>query len=149
MIRTRLALAEDWPRILPLFRAHAEEFGAHLGFDEDRTRELFHNAVTKASPTVWVAECEGDLIGYLAGEIYGYFFTSGIYVQQELIFVRPDKRGTRAAVKLIREFIRWGDMLGARELFFGTSTNFQPERTARLFEHFGAERVGYSLKKVR
>jgi L-amino acid N-acyltransferase YncA len=80
--------------------------------------------------------------------IHGYAFTSGIFTVQEVLYVKPGSRGTRAAAQLMAEFVRWSDMLHARESFGGNSNGFNSERTARFLEHFGFRKVGYSMKRV-
>lgn len=148
MIRVRLAMEWDRADLLGLFRSHAEEFAAHLGFDEDRANAALDQSLSTGSPVCFVAESDGEVIGYVTGRIVDYPYAAGHFVTHELLYVRPDKRGTRAAAKLIREFIQWGEIVGAREVFCGTSTDYKAERVARLFEHFGLRRVGASLKKV-
>lgn len=142
-------MPEDREQSLELARMQVEETLPHLDFRPDIAARTFDAAVATGNPTIFVADEDGELIGYLVGLIEGYAFTSGVYCAQEVLYVRPDKRGTRAAACLTKEFIKWGDVVGARELSFGISNKFQPERTARFFEHFGAERVGIYLRKVR
>jgi len=148
MIGVRLVLDRDEDAIMDLFALHAAEFGAHLGFDPETARACLHQSLDVGSPVCFVAEEDGALLGYITGRICGYTFTTGHFVQHELLFVRPEKRGTRAAVKLIDEFIRWGSTVGAREYYLGTSTNYKADRVARLMELRGAQRVGHSLKGV-
>lgn len=145
----RLALKEDKEAVLDLARMQVEETLPHLDFVYEIAEETFDNAINYADPTIFVAEHKGEVVGYLLGLLEGYAFTSGNFIVQEVLYVRPDMRGTRAAACLTKEFLRWGDIVGAREWIFGISNKFQPERTARFFEHFGAERVGIYLKKVR
>ena len=130
-----------------LARMNAREFASHLPFSKDAFDMTFDGAM-KADPTVFVAGLGEDLVGYLTARMVAYAAAAGFFTNQEVIYVRPDKRGTRAAVSLLRTFVEWSREIGAREAFMGTSTNFQPERTARLMEHVGARRVGYSLKMV-
>ena len=141
----RLATEADRVEFLRLGRSHAAEFVADLGFDDEIAGQTFQAYIDTAEPTIFVVGDSGRLSGYLLAHIHGYSFTSGVFVSQELIYVVPDKRGTRAAARLIRAFIQWGEALNAKQIFFGISNNFQPERTARLFEHFGAQRVGFNL----
>lgn len=145
----RLIMPQDKEAGLELARMQVEETLPHLDFDYDIAEETFESAINHADPTIFVAEHKGEVVGYLLAMLEGYAFTSGVFVTQEVIYVRPDMRGTRAAACLTKEFFRWGEIVGAREWILGISNKFQPERTARFFEHFGAERVGYSLKKVR
>jgi len=150
VIFARLAMPEDKDAVLSLAQMQVEETLPHLDFRRDLAEETFDQGIKHADPTFFVVEDNREVVGYLMGFMEGYAFTSGIFVVQEVLYVRPDKRGTRAAVHLIKEFVRWGEIVGAREWIFGVSNDFQPDRTARLFEKLtGAKRVGYSLKKTR
>lgn len=145
----RLAMPWDKAGVIELARLQVEETHAHLDFRPDLVAETFRNAITKGDPALWVAADDSGLVGFLWARIYEYAFSSGIFVSQEVLFVRPDKRGTRAAVKLIDEYKSWGDMLGAREILFGVSNGRQPDRVAKLFQRKGAELVGHHLRIVR
>ena len=145
----RLALPRDEAAILALTRMDVAETLPHLDFDEAITRATFHDALTKAAPTIFVYETrEGEVVGFLLAYIHGYAFTSGIFTVQEVLYVRPDKRGTLAAASLMAEFTRWSDSLGARENIGGNSNKFHSDRTAKFLGLFGFEIVGYFVKRV-
>lgn len=149
-MRTRLVMPEDKDAVLSLAEMQVAETAPHMDFSREIAEKTFESSLKYADPTVFVAEDRGEVIGFLAGYMENYAFTSGVFVIQEVLYVRPDKRGTRAAVYLIKEFARWGDVVGAREVIFGIANKFQPERTSRLFQRVaGAEEVGVFLKKVR
>lgn len=146
----RLALETDEDAVIELGRMQQEETLPHLDFVEWIARDTFQNYLKTADPTFFVAEENGVVIGHLMALIQGYAFTDGIYVVQEVLYVKPDKRGTRAAAALVKAFVEWGERLKAREIIFGISNKFQPERTAKFFElTAGAEQVGIYLKRVR
>lgn len=146
----RLALADDEDAVVELARMQVEETLPHLEFREDITRDTFQTGIRTADPTIFVVEEDRQVVGYLMGLLNGYAFTDGVFVVQEVIYVRPDKRGTRAAAHLVKAFVQWGECLEAKEIIFGISNKFQPERTAKFFElTAGAEPVGFYLKRVR
>lgn len=149
MIRTRLIMPGDEQAFLDMGHAQVRETVPEKEFDRERATRVFRASIEKAHPTIFVAEQQGALIGYLAAALCEYSFATGIYVEQRVLYVRPDKRGSRAAASLVLEFIRWGDEVGAEEWLFGVSNGREIERTARFFEKFGAKRVGYHLRKVR
>ena len=144
----RLVMTEDKDEMLALGKMQIEETLPHLTFERDVAEETFENSIKYADPTIFVAELDLKVIGYLVGLIQSYCFTSGIFVVQEVLYVHPDHRGTRAAASLVKAFIKWGQELEAREIIFGISNNFQPDRTAKFFELFGAKRCGFYLKKI-
>jgi L-amino acid N-acyltransferase YncA len=144
----RLALEEDEDVVVEMARAQVAETLPHLDFDDYLTRASFHRYLDNANPTIFVVERDRKIVGVLWALIENYAFTSGIYVVQEVIYVLPEHRGSRAAVALVKEFTRWGEQMKAREIIFGISNKFQPERTAKFFQMFGAEIVGFYLKRV-
>ena len=146
----RLAMPEDKDAVLELAEMQVRETLPHLDFQRDVAEQTFENAVEHADPTIFVCEDRGEVIGYLMGMLEGYAFTSGVFVVQEVLYVKPEKRGSRAAVHLIKIFDEWAKIVGAREAIMGISNKFQPARTSRLFQRLtGAEEVGVLRKKVR
>lgn len=146
----RLAMPEDRDAVLSLAKMQVEETLPHLEFREDLTSQAFSNAVSKGDPLCLVYEGPHGISGMLWARIYDYAFASGVFVSQEVVYVRPDKRGTRAAVQLLLEYIRWGgEDVNAREILFGISNGRNTERVARLFEKLGAQRVGTHHRIVR
>lgn len=143
-MRVRLVEEADYEAFLALAQEGAAESEADLGF----TRETFDETFGRffRDMTCWVCEADdGTLAGFLLAVINGFYFTAGLAVSCEVIYVTPAKRGSRAPALLLDEFFRWGDMLGARRKYFGINNSLHPERTARFLERWGARRVGISL----
>lgn len=145
----RLVMPEDRSAVLSLAEMQVVETLPHLDFDADVAGAAFDEVMKGDGQIGWVYDNGREVTGFLWAKMCGYAFTSGLFVQQEVFYVRPDKRGTRAAVELLLEFIRWGEIVGARETLFGISNGHNPERVARLFERLGAERVGFHHRIVR
>jgi L-amino acid N-acyltransferase YncA len=148
-MRVRLALESDARTIVDMARTNMEQTRSTLTFDEDRCLATIASYLHTASPTIWVAETkDGEVVGFLVADFYEYRAASGIFTTQEVLFVRPDKRGTRAAAILMKELVAWSQMLGAKEIVGGNDNEFNSERTARFLEHFGFERVGFSMRRA-
>lgn len=139
----------DADAVLALAEQQVAETLPHLTFERSFAEAAFQQALTGGDLAIVAESDSGQIVGFLHARIYGYTFCSGIFVSQEVVYVRPDKRGTRAAVELLSEYIRWGDVVGAKEILFGISNGRNPDRAAKLFEHLGAERVGYHHRIVR
>jgi hypothetical protein len=67
---------------------------------------------------------------------------------QQVLFVRSDMRGTRAAALLMQNLVAWSERLGANEIEGGNNNGFQSERTAKFLGLFGFERVGIAMRRV-
>lgn len=116
-------------------------------FSEARCRQTIQDYLEIASPTIFVAEDKGEVVGMLVCDFYEYRAADGLWTSQEVLFVRPEKRGGRAAALLMRELIAWSKMLGAREIIGGNDNEFNSDRTAKFLEHFGFYRVGHSMRR--
>lgn len=144
----RLMLIDDVEDVVDMARANVEETRPDLTFDEERMCLTIANYFNRADPTIFVCEEKGRVIGMLICNFYEYRAMAGRFATQEVIYVRSERRGTRAAVLLMKELIAWSQRLGAKEIIGGNDNDFQSDRTARFLEHFGFVRVGYALKRV-
>ncbi len=140
----RLAMPEDREQLRSLSCGAALECEPDLGFDNavfDRT----FDGVLRGTPTGFVAALGHVIVGFALCEIEGFHFASGISTVLQIIYVRPDKRGTRAAALLLAEFIRWSEIVGSRRRYLGINTGQGIERTARFFERAGARSLGHCM----
>lgn len=102
----------------------------------------------RADPTFFVVEGAGrNLIGFMMATIGGYAYASGIYTTQQVMYVRPEKRGGRAATLLIKNLIEWSKMLGAREITGGNNNGLYTAQTERLLGKHGFEPMGTFMRR--
>lgn len=144
----RLALASDIDAVVDMARENIETTRSSLVFDEVKCRETFYQYLDTASPTIWVVEDRREAIAFMLAEVYDYRAASGLYTTQEVLFVKPAKRGSRASVLLMKNLITWSQRLGAKEIIGGNDNGFNSERTAKFLEHFGFERVGFAMRRA-
>jgi L-amino acid N-acyltransferase YncA len=145
-MQIRLALASDADAIVEMARINMETRPT-LTFSEARCRQTIQDYLNLASPTIFVAEDKSGVIGMLVCDFYEYRAATGLWTSQEVLFVKPDKRGLRAAALLMNELIAWSEMLGAKEIVGGNDNEFNSDRTARFLERFGFKRVGHSMRR--
>lgn len=145
----RLALKADEDAFVEMSRIGAAESLRHVGeFDAGMVRGQFQQYLDTADPTIFVCDERREAIGFMLATVSAYRFAAGFYTTQEILFVRPDRRGTRAAMLLTQEFTRWSDKLGAVENTGGNDNGLFTESTARLLEHCGFERVGVFMRRI-
>jgi L-amino acid N-acyltransferase YncA len=147
-MRVRLALEQDFPAIVEMARINVEETRQDLTFDENQAWNTCYSYLDKAEPTIFVIEDKDGVIGLTLSSINDYRAASGLFTTQEVLFVRPEKRGSRAAVLLMKNLIAWSRKVGAKEIVGGNDNEFNSERTAAFLGHFGFKRVGYAMKMV-
>lgn len=143
----RLADEGDIDVVVEMARMNMAETRSELVFDEHLCRETFYQYLDTAKPTIFVVEDRRAVIGFLLADFYGYRAATGLFTVQEVLFVSPAKRGTRAAVMLMKHLIAWSKQLGAKEIIGGNDNGFNSERTARFLEHFGFKRVGIAMRR--
>lgn len=146
-MKVRLALETDADAIVEMARTNMLQTRPTLTFNEDRCRKTIRNYLDLASPTIFVAESKGEAIGLLVCDFYEHRAADGHFAVQEVLFVRPDKRGTRAAALLMKELVSWAGQLGCNEIVGGNDNEFNSDRTARFLEHFRFKRVGYAMRR--
>ncbi len=144
----RLAIERDREALRILGRMQVEETQPHLVWSDERANATWGRYLVGGNPVFFVVEDCRELVGYLYALSVDYGFTCGFFVTQEVIYIRPDKRGTRAAAMLVRAFNEWADRLQPNEVFAGVANGFKQERTTRFFEHFGFTRVGQYLRRI-
>ncbi|QIG74319.1 N-acyltransferase protein [Rhizobium phage RHph_N65] len=144
----RLALEEDTDAIIELARMNCEISTPHLTFSPEKVRETVQSYLEYASPTMFVVEHNREVIGLLVATINEYRHADGLYTTSEVIFVKPAYHGSRAAILLVRELIRWSERLGAIEITGGNDNRYKSERTAKFLEHFGFEQVGFFMRRT-
>lgn len=144
----RLAAESDRAALIALGRQLSTEKGSHLVFDETRANATIDRHFSDPVVTFFVVEDDGEVVGFLMALRLEYAAHAGFFVAQELFYVRPDKRGTRAAASLFSAFNAWADSLHPEEVFAGIATGHRPDVAARWMRRFGFEPVGPSMRRL-
>lgn len=145
----RLGLEYEVEVFEPMARAAVAESVPYVTYNPDRVRATYRRYLETANPTFFFVEDRREVIGFLQASMADYQFADGFYTTQQVLWVRPDKRGTRAAALLMDEFTRWSDRLGAVENTGGNDNDLTSDRTARFLSRFGFQRVGYFVRRMR
>ena len=147
-MQVRLGEVQDCDAVCDMARRNIEETRVGMEFDLERCRRSYVSYLQTAEPTIFVAEDNGQVIGFTLSSLNAYRAASGLYTTQEVLYVIPEKRGSRAAVLLMKNLIEWSKLLGAKEIIGGNDNRFNSDRTARFLEHFGFEQVGNAMRRV-
>lgn len=144
-MRVRLAASEDLLHAMVLGREmHAESRFRHYPLDERRAQTAFSDMVTHPhTACVLLAEASaGQLAGMLAAVVTDYFFADVRVVQDKWFYVRPEHRGSSAAMKLMLAVRRWAENRRARELNINMSVDIDRERFDRFMGHLQFRNCG-------
>jgi len=145
----RAPVQEDTDKLTDLvLEMHQESDYAFLPYDRGKVRALILQYIEDQNTRCGlVAEENQTLIGMIGGVLIEYYFCEETLVADEILFVKRERRGGRAALLLIRGLQKWAERHGARELCLSISTNIHSETTGRFYERLGFSRVGGVFKK--
>lgn len=149
-ITVRRAGLEDLPALIALGRVmHAESLIPFPKIDETATRARLAQYERAGVPYFMaLAEQEpGGAIGMITAQPCIYVFAEGVCAQHDIFYVRPEKRGSDAALKLVRAFEDWAETIGAREVRLAVHTGLFPDRTGRFYEKLGYRHMGGNFMK--
>lgn len=139
-MKIRFAQQEDIPTVLAMGkRMLAESRFSHYGVNEEK---LLSVITAMVSPTdkacIFLAErATGEIVGMLAGYVTDYFFCDAIVAQDRWFYVRPEYRGSSAAVKLLLTFRQWAQNRKADEFSINMSVGIDMARFNKFMTHLG------------
>lgn len=124
---------------------HAESRFSALPFDGERLRTSLAGAIDDDRGVYFTAlarSSRGAVAGGLFGTVEKPYFTSGVLAHDYAFYVRPDFRGSSAALKLLTAFRRWAQKRGASELHVYQTVAVERERFDRMMRRAGFEYAG-------
>lgn len=136
-IRIREVEPEDWPEVWRMGLLLLEE-SQYAGLEPDEAHaRLYFDAIFQSDDMAgWVAEEDGELVGFLVASRAVHFFSKTTYTIDLSWYVIPEKRGSSAGRRLLKAYLYWSKS-GASETYLAVNTGISPERTARLLKHYG------------
>lgn len=148
----RTARPYDIPALIELGAGfHAESRFRALPYDRTMVRTRFEEAL--AHPERYfaaVADEEGVPVALLAGYLTELHFTPVRVAMDACFYVRPDRRGTPAARRLLALFETFAGEHGASFVLLGVTSGIADDRTGRLLRHLGYGTMGANYgKKVQ
>ncbi len=139
-MKIRSATHDDIAALLDMGKGMLLEsrFHAH-GFAPGKTIRLiehvFQNPQTNC---LFVAVNSTDEIaGFIAGHTLDYFFCDALLAQDRCFYVRPQHRGSSAAIKLLSAFRRWAELRHAHDLCINMSVAIDMPRFNKLMTRLG------------
>ena len=145
--QVRLAEAEDFQAVSDMAKQNHEESCPHREWNPERMRQTFFgDYLQNEQCLIFVATKDAEVVGFLLTMACDYRAFSGHFTVQEVLFVRPDRRGTRAAALLMKKLVEWSRDIGALEIIGGNDNEVHSEQTARFLSKFGFKFHGYAMK---
>lgn len=151
-LKIRPVEPRDLELVLPLAKAMRDESPRYQRrrWSEDKVRMLVEYFASGPHGGAFVADEDGQIVGMVAGGAAEDFFGPDMFGADLVLYVTPEKRGSSAAMRLVRAFETWCFANPAvTEITLGVSTGVHAEATVRMYEKLGYRLIGYTLVKQR
>jgi GNAT superfamily N-acetyltransferase len=150
-MKIRFGTADDLPTILEMSEAlfHESRFNRYT-FDVNKTRGAIEAMLANPGATcILLAQAsDNSIAGMLLGYATEYFFCEAVVVQDRYFYVRPESRGSSAAVKLLMAFRKWAELRKANELCINMSVAIDTARFNKLMTHLGFKYCGSNFSLI-
>lgn len=147
-VEVRLARESDRAALATLAEAMQAELRPALPFDAQRWDDTFIRALHNTWPAILVVALDDEPVGFLIAGRGEWEAAAGFFVYQRLIYVRPDKRGTRAAATLLACFMKWAETLNPTEIYCSLGEGRSLKAAHRFLRRFGFKLAGeYTLRR--
>jgi GNAT superfamily N-acetyltransferase len=143
-IKVSSSLKGEFLHIKALFPAiQAEGRYKDFSINYEKLENLYYNQFAE-DPVVKVfyAVDGNELVGFGAFVITSHYFTDELIASDIIVYVRPERRGSSAAVKIIKKYILWAKEQKASHTTLGISSGIHPEKTKRFYERLGFKTIG-------
>lgn len=144
---TELLTTEHVNDIVAMGKVFVAENGAHLNYDEEEVRatcDLVLNDMDREHFNIFLVYKDHEALGFIFASCGKYLFNKQRYAQQELLFVRPAYRHTRAFLKLIKSFEEWARLRSSVEIWMGSAHS---KTLGNILPKIGYPEVGTYHKK--
>lgn len=155
MSEVRRATAADTPALIELGRAmHAESPRYRdMPFSETRLQALaarLHSSGTLLveEAALFIAEADGKPVGMAIVFIDEPLLSDAKFATDLVVYLKPEHRGGRLFLKLVRAFEAWAIQQGARQIVLGVSTGVHSEQTVNAYRRLGYQPAGNTCTKA-
>jgi GNAT superfamily N-acetyltransferase len=140
----RAATVADVPILVELgAQMHGESPRfSRLRYDAEKVRALLSSAVNAPHMLVVVAERDGAIVGGFVGMVAEHWCSRDLIATDLALFIDPRRRGGIFASRLLRAYLDWAEIKGAKLTQAGITTGVHQLATERLYEALGLSRCG-------
>lgn len=137
----RMATPDDLPEICMMGRImHGESSYRTMNYDVDRVKTTLCDLMNKSQFVVVVEDKNGAIIGGMAGMVTQSWFGEDSVANDLALFIHPAHRGGMMAVRLIKAFVHWARLAGAKQIRPGVVTGNSTAEA--LYQRLGFTRCG-------
>ena len=97
---------------------HAESDWSEVEYDEEKVAKYVDSMINDPSYFGIVALRDEKKIGFMAGMLLEYRFSREKFAKELEVYVVPEERTKMAGIFMMKKFMDWAEMNGAREVYF-------------------------------
>lgn len=148
MINVRAATINDIANIIPLCeQLHSNSSYANKGLNLDKTRSFIAMLITSESDNAFVAVEDHKIIGFFFCGLTYEWFSDDLIAFDYSVYVIPERRNGRAAIKLFKAFEAWAKDKGTVYVQIGITTNINVINNSRFYNYLGYQDSGVLFEK--
>lgn len=138
----RAATPADIPRIIEMgITMHAKTSYSRFVYDHGKAATFLQEQIA-GDGVVFVAEVDGQVIGAMVGSIVDQWFNDDLIAYEYGVYVEPSRRNGFVALRMIRAFVEWARIKGAKQVQMGICTGVNVDGISRLYESAGFRLLG-------
>ena len=97
---------------------HAESDWSEVEYSEDKVAGYINVVINDPNYFGIVALRDEKKIGFMAGMLLEYRFSREKFAKELEVYVVPEERTKMAGIFMMKKFMDWAEMNGAREVYF-------------------------------
>lgn len=139
-MKVRLATPDDLLSVFKMIaKMHTETDFGNVPLNPEKVLQWLNGWIHQG--TMWVADADGEAVGVLCWSRKDAWFSDIMFASEDLFYVLPEFRGTRAGYLLMKQFVEHAKNIGAHHCRAGVATG-TGAGAERLYQHFGLKHVG-------
>lgn len=145
-MRVRPANLSDVPELVKLGQSFIQEAPNYHSrqFDADALQQNLEGVVNGLG-SIFVVEHHEEIAGGIVCLTSKDWFNNDVIAFEQVFYIKPANRTSRASFLLLDAFIAWSKHMGASRIQCGTTTGINTNGCIRLYEHFGFTQYGTVL----
>lgn len=136
---------------MKMAQAYVDEAGEYSGVPYDREWAVAHMIASIESPNylfIVTTNAEGESVGFLWAVCAPILpWSPALVAMDQIVYVRPEYRGSRHGLKLIARYQEWAEEQGAIETRLSIASGVHEDQTGRLYQKLGFEYLGSHYRR--
>ena len=141
--------AKDIPQVIHLGgRMHEESQYSVLEFAPEAVAAVCYQIIDNEDMLGLVAIEGQTVVGMFSARVSTYLYGGELIANDDLLYVSPEYRGSRAFYLLIKEYDNWAWLKGAKMTFLSQTSGVGVETVNNLYARLGFSQVGGIFARV-